>query len=143
MSVPFHAATVHKQGDGSHTVRVIHSISGESTDVSFPYTAHSQALADEYAAFKNSQKVEAVAKSNAFGLAVATPPAPAPTVVNTPPVVVAPVVEVPAPVVAQPEPEVIKVPVPAGDENIEVKALEEQTEEAAEEAAEEPAAAQE
>lgn len=152
MAVPFHKATTHKQGDGSYLVRVIHSIGGHSTDVSFPYTNHTHELAEEYAKFKNDQvgketeaPVVAVAPAPVAPPVVDSAPAPKPVAAPVP----APVREekkvqpmpapapnpIPAPTVKFTEAdkvkaaEVVQVPVPEGNDSSYVKALEEDTKE--------------
>jgi hypothetical protein len=158
-TIPVHTTTVQKQGDGSYIVRVIHHATGASTDVVFPYTTHSQELAEEYAAWKltHAGQTEAPAKtaeapdprnpanrvSDPFGgkgQATAAQLPKAPTAVHEKPNSQA--LEpgsLPAGAVGTlvdgskvtqktaAAPEKIKVPVPAGDHNPEVEALEEHT----------------
>jgi hypothetical protein len=52
MNIPFQRAETVKNADGSYTVRVYHS-QGVYSEANFPFLAHSRALAEEYAEFKN------------------------------------------------------------------------------------------
>lgn len=124
-----------KQSDGSFVVRVFHA-HDRSTDVVFPYTPEAPLLAIEYADFKNAQRekgkqslaTQAILREaakdqdpgNAHDQLMAK--ADLKPVPKAPQAVLSPI---PAPA---PKAEVIKVPVPAGDTNLEVKELEKETE---------------
>ncbi len=142
---------IEKQGDGSFVVTVVHS-QGIVTEVSFPYCAYVQDMAEDYA--KHLEALRAIPEIETFLAALPTEPVKKipPFTKSTVPVVVAPFAGVanvvppasptvplvqqqiapqtppPVPTATMSGAKVIHVPIPKGDNNEEVEALEEQTE---------------
>lgn len=109
-------AVAQKNSDGSYTVRVFHAYD-RSTDIVFPYTPEGPMLALEYANFKNAQ-MESGPESPATRAVVAEAKAAQDPEDKHERLMAA--------ADLQPVSPVIQVPVPAGDNNVEVQELRKQ-----------------